>query len=152
MGNKIVHVEFPVSDVEKMSKYYGDLFGWKFDKQAMPGMDYWMIATGQEELAGGMYKKMEESEKPRFYVEVEDIDGHTEKFKSAGGMVLVEKQEIPGMGWSVLGTDPEGNVVGLYQTIRQARPEPKKTTSKSSKKTTAKKSTSSKKKKSGGRK
>jgi len=146
MGNKIVHFEFPVSDVEKMSKFYGDLFGWKFDKQAMPGMDYWMFATGQEELAGGMYKKMDEAEKPRFYVEVENIDDHTGRFKLAGGVVVMEKQEIPGMGWSVLGTDPEGNFVGLYQS--SAPPAPAKKTPSRAKKSPAKKRSGASKKKS----
>jgi uncharacterized protein len=121
MGKKIVHFEIPVSDVEKMSKFYSDLFDWKVSKQDMPGMDYWMIETtgqGPEHLAGGMYVKSGETDKPRFYVEVDEIDSHTDRFKQAGGTILVEKQEVPGYGYSVLGTDPEGNVVGLFQTTR----------------------------------
>ncbi len=151
MGNKIVHFEIPAADVDKMSKFYSDLFGWKFDKQSMPGMDYWMIATGgQSDLAGGMYKKMDESEKPRFYVQVDNIDDHTNRFKSAGGMVIVEKQEIPGMGWSVIGTDPEGNHLGLFQGMmrQQTAPPPtKKTLSSKSKGKSAGKKSSTKKKK-----
>ena len=146
MGSKIVHFEIPVADVEKMSKFYSDLFGWKFDKQSMPGMDYWMIATdGESELTGGMYKKMSEPEKPRFYVQVENIDDHTNRFKSAGGMVIVEKSEIPGMGWSVLGTDIEGNQLGLFQPAKQPTA-PKKTQSRSKAKPAAKKSSAKKKK------
>ena len=84
MGNIITHFEIPVADVDKMSKFYGDLFGWKFDKQNMPGMDYWMIATGgQSDLTGGMYKKMADAEKPRFYVAVDNIDDHTNRFKAS---------------------------------------------------------------------
>jgi len=116
-----------VSDSERMSKFYSDLFDWKFDKQSMPGMDYWMIETtgrGPEHLGGGMYPKQgNETDKPRFYVGVEDIDIHTSRFRDAGGTVLVEKQEVPGFGWSVIGTDPEGNVVGLFQAS-QPPPQP----------------------------
>ncbi len=115
-----MHFEIPVTDAERMSRFYGDLFGWKFDKQSMSGMEYWMIETtgrGPEHLGGGMYPKMgNEMDKPRFYVGVEDIDLHTNRFRDAGGTVLVEKQEVPGFGWSVIGTDPEGNVVGLFQS------------------------------------
>ncbi|MHB8567899.1 MAG: VOC family protein [Nitrososphaerales archaeon] len=120
MGNKIVHFEIPVGDTEKMSKFYSELFGWKFSKAPMEGMEYWMISmTGKDaDLAGGMYKKQEESERPRFYVEVDNIDDHTESFKQAGGTVIVEKQEIPGTGFTVLGTDPEGNTLGLFQPKR----------------------------------
>jgi len=151
-----VHFEIPVSDAEKMSKFYGELFGWKFDKQAMPGMDYWMIETtgrGPTDLGGGMYPKQGENDRPRFYIDVEDIDLHTDRFKQAGGTVIVEKQEIPGFGWSVLGTDPEGNIVGLYQTVRKAAAasDSKSSTRKSSSKS-PKKNKSSKSSKKKGRK
>jgi len=115
-----VHFEIPVNDTERMSRFYSDLFDWKFDKQSMPGMEYWMIETtgrGPEHLGGGMYPKQGEMDKPRFYIGVEDIDSHTQRFRDAGGTVLIEKQEVPGFGWSVIGSDPEGNVVGLFQAM-----------------------------------
>jgi uncharacterized protein len=123
LGKPIVHFEIPVSDSEKMSKFYGDLFDWKFEKQSMPGMEYWMIETtgrGPEHLGGGMYPKQGDEDSPRFYIGVDDIDSHTDRFRNAGGTVLVEKQEVPGFGWSVIGTDPEGNVVGLFQATQSA--------------------------------
>jgi len=128
-----VHFEIPVTEPEKMSKFYGDLFDWKFDKQSMPGMDYWMIETtgqGMTDLRGGMYQKQEgnETDKPRFYIGVEDIDTHIDRFKDAGGLVLVEKTEVPGIGWSVIGKDPEGNVLGLFQSTQPA-PQPAKSRS-----------------------
>ena len=125
MGNKIVHFELPVTDSEKMERFYSDLFGWKFEKQSMPGMDYWMIRTeSQSDLDGGMYRKMAESERPRFYVQVDDVDGHAERLKLAGGLVVVEKQEIPGTGWSILAQDPEGNTLGLFQPFAPAQTTP----------------------------
>lgn len=104
-----------------MSKFYSDLFDWKFAKQDMPGMDYWMIETtgqGLGHLNGGMYLK-QGNESPRFYIGVDDIDSHTQRFRDAGGVVLVEKQEVPGFGWAVIGSDPEGNVLGLFQPLQQ---------------------------------
>jgi uncharacterized protein len=130
MGSRITHFEIPAGDVERLSKFYSDLFDWKFAKQSMPGMDYWLIETtgqGPEHLGGGMYVKMAEAEKPRFYISVDDIDAHTERLKAAGGTVLVEKQEIPEMGWSVLCSDPENNTIGLFQPMMRAPPpKPKK--------------------------
>jgi len=39
-----VHFEIPAENVEKLKKFYGELFGWKIEK--MPGgMDYWGILT-----------------------------------------------------------------------------------------------------------
>jgi predicted enzyme related to lactoylglutathione lyase len=69
------------------------------------------------DLGGGMYVKQDPNERPRFYVNVENIDDHTRRFKEAGGTIIVEKQEIPGFGWSVLGTDPEGNFLGMFQPL-----------------------------------
>jgi len=73
------------------------------------------------DLNGGMYPKQNESDRPRFYVGVDDIDSHTEQFRNAGGVVIMEKQEVPGFGWSVIGTDPEGNILGLFQSTQPAR-------------------------------
>ena len=98
-----------------------------------------------------MYPKQGENDRPRFYINVEDIDMHTERFKNAGGTVTVEKQEVPGFGWSVMGMDPEGNLIGLFQpaqpipTARRARTTSTRKKSSGSK---AKKSSSKSKKKS----
>jgi uncharacterized protein len=148
LGNQIVHFEIPVSDTEKMSRFYSELFGWKINKQAMPGMDYWMIettGTGPNDLGGGMYVKQAIDERPRFYINVDDIDSHTERFKNAGGMIVVEKQEVPGMGWSVLGTDPEGNMVGLFQPSQpRPRAKPRSASKKKSSSSKGKKKSSKK--------
>ena len=86
-----------------------------------------------------MYVRQGETDKPRFYMNVEDIDAHTEKLKQAGGTVLVEKQEVPGMGWSVLAVDPENNVLGLFQPTHQPPAPAKKTPARKKKAKPAKK-------------
>ncbi|MGA2664696.1 MAG: VOC family protein [Nitrososphaerales archaeon] len=119
----VVHFEIPADNPEKLSKFYSDVFGWKFEKASMPGMDYWMIATGprNKSVGGGMYKKMGAQDGPKNYVNVDKIDKHIEAFKSAGGKELVGKMEVPKMGWSFIGVDPEGNAIGLFETTG-ARP------------------------------
>lgn len=117
----VTHFEIPAGDVERLSKFYSDVFGWKFQKMPATGdggMDYWMISTGprNKSIGGGMYKKMGvPNEGPRNYIAVDEIDGAIATFKSAGGSELLGKQEVPGFGWSYMGIDPEGNVVGLFQ-------------------------------------
>ncbi len=120
----IVHFEIPASDMERLSKFYTDSFGWKFKKAPMPGFDYWLIATGPQGRAvnGGMYKRVGPEEGPRNYIAVDEIDSAIATFKKAGGKEVVGKQQVPGEGWTFLGADPEGNVIGLFQTTRrQAR-------------------------------
>ena len=44
VDHTIVHFEIPADDVEKLGKFYGQLFGWKIEK--MPGpVEYWGIQT-----------------------------------------------------------------------------------------------------------
>lgn len=117
----IVHFEIPAGDPERLSKFYADVFGWKFQKEPMGGMDYWLIRTGptNKSVGGGMYKKTSNDELPRNYIQVDRIDSAIELFKSAGGKEVVGKEEIPGRGWSFIGLDPEGNFVGLYEAARR---------------------------------
>ena len=46
---------------------------------------------------------------------MDDIDEAIEKFESAAGKQVHEKAEVPGEGWSYIGKDPEGNLVGIFQ-------------------------------------
>lgn len=121
----IVHFEIPANDVERLSKFYSDVFGWKFAKEQMQDIDYWMINTGPRGKAvfGGMYKRTGAGDLPRNYIAVDKIDQAIETFKNAGGREVVAKAEIPKVGWSFIGADPEGNLIALFQT---APPPPKK--------------------------
>ena len=120
----VVHFEIPAADTERLSRFYSECFGWKFEKAPIPDMEYWLITTGPrgKSVGGGMYKKMGESDRPRNFIGVDKIDEAIEKFKAAGGSEIVGKQEVPGQGWSFIGADPEGNVLALWEQRMQPRP------------------------------
>jgi uncharacterized protein len=120
----VVHFEIPANDAERLSRFYSECFGWKFEKVPIPGMEYWLITTGPrgKSVSGGMYKKMGENDRPRNFIGVDKIDPAIEKFKAAGGAEIVGKQEVPGQGWSFIGTDPEGNVLALWEQLATSRP------------------------------
>ena len=125
----VVHFEIPATDVERLSKFYSDVFGWKFEKMPMGQMSYWMITTGPQNKSvnGGMMQRMSPQETPRNYINVEEIDSAIASFVAAGGREAVGKQEVPGFGWSYIGIDPEGNMVGLFQgTAPPPSPRPKR--------------------------
>jgi predicted enzyme related to lactoylglutathione lyase len=127
MPKTIVHFEIPAGDVDRLSRFYSDAFSWNFDKVPMEGMEYWMIKTGSETLGGGMYPRQMEGERLRFYVDTEAIDSEIERLKGLGANVLVEKQEVPGQGYTVILNDPEGNAFGLFQPLR---PQPRSSSTK----------------------
>ncbi len=124
----VVHFEIPAEDPEKLSKFYSEVFGWKFEKSPMPDMEYWLISTGPrgKSVGGGMYKKAGPTDLPKNYVQVDKIDQHIASFKKAGGKEVVGKMQVPDMGWSYIGLDPQGNLIGLFEAARPARRTPKR--------------------------
>jgi hypothetical protein len=55
---------------------------------------------------------------PVLVVEVEGIDKALTRIGELGGTVLVPRQPVGDMGFSAYVRDPEGNVVGLWETAR----------------------------------
>ena len=125
----VVHFEIPANDPAALSKFYSDVFGWKFKKTQISDMDYWTISTGPrgKSVGGGMYKRTGATDVPRNYIGVDKIDKHIEAFKKAGGNEVVGKMEVHKMGWSFIGADPEGNLIALWEA---QMPPPRRRTTK----------------------
>ncbi|MDH5450826.1 MAG: VOC family protein [Candidatus Bathyarchaeota archaeon] len=126
MDHTIVHFEIPASDVEKLKKFYSELFGWKIEKSSGP-IPYWMIETVPADekgtplrtgVNGGMYKKDRPELKPVNYISVESINEYIEKIKALGGKIVQPKQEVPDVGWIAIALDPEGNHFAMLQPVR----------------------------------
>ncbi|MGD6850912.1 MAG: VOC family protein [Candidatus Bathyarchaeia archaeon] len=124
MDHTIIHFEIPANDVEKLKKFYTDLFDWKIEKT--PIMEYYTISTVPMDekgnlirpgVNGGMYKKEQPQQQPVNYVNVESVDEYSKKIADSGGKILVAKTEIPGMGWFAVAQDPEGNVFGIFEVL-----------------------------------
>jgi predicted enzyme related to lactoylglutathione lyase len=54
---------------------------------------------------------------PSFVIAVDDIDAAMEKVKQAGGKVLGEPHDIPGVGTYVIFKDTEGNQNSILQPV-----------------------------------
>jgi len=124
MNKTIVHFEIPANDVEKLKTFYEKLLGWKFIYTELPGMPYWMIhtvPTDEEGMTlepgvnGGMYHKENKLQIPTNWISVDELDAHIAKIVELGGEIIVPKMEVPGVGWTVVGLDPEGNQIALLQ-------------------------------------
>ena len=113
---QITHIEFPADDVERAQRFYSELFGWQF--QTIPGFeDYFMFNTGATDAIGGAVGKRGVStpESVRMYVETDSIDALLPRVPELGGVVVMEKTQIPGQGWYAVIDDTEGNQLGLYE-------------------------------------
>ena len=130
--NPVVHFEMPYDDQARMSAFYHQAFGWQ--TQALGGeMGNYVLATTTETEAGrpkapgaingGFFPKQADgpAQHPSVVVAVDDIKSSIEKVQRAGGTVLGEQTEIPGVGRYVSFTDTEGNRVSMLQPLPRTR-------------------------------
>lgn len=50
-----------------------------------------------------------------FYIDVDDLEAYGEKIKQAGGKMVVENMNVPGVGQLSLFEDPDGRVLGMWK-------------------------------------
>lgn len=115
-----MHFEIPVNDPAKLSRFYEQLFQWKFNKMPDPSgqMDYWLIShkdAGPNETMGGLYKRTMGEIGLINYFSVVNIDQSLAKASSLGANVVKGKQEIPNVGWFAILQDPDNNTFALFQ-------------------------------------
>jgi hypothetical protein len=116
-NNRIIHFDIPATEPEALAKFYGDLFGWKFQKAPVPGMEYWLCETGSEGpgINGGLTQRQSPQQPWMNYVDVESIDAAIEKATKLGATVAMPKTPVPGVGAVAAVIDPQGNVCGLWE-------------------------------------
>ena len=121
-----MHFEIPADDVEKLKRFYEEVFGWKIIQASGP-IEYWVIQTVPVDsngmllrpgVNGGMYKKQQPENKPINYFAVESINDFLAKIEKLGGKVIQPKEEVPSAGWIATAVDPEGNQFALIQPLR----------------------------------
>ena len=117
----VIHFEIPAKNVEALSEFYKNLFGWKFERMPISGEvgDYWIIETKADMESpganGGMLKKMGPDHRPVNYVVVESVDEFSKKIQFLGGKIIVPKTPIANMGAFAIGSDPEDNTIGIVE-------------------------------------
>jgi predicted enzyme related to lactoylglutathione lyase len=120
MGRPVVHWEFWSKEPEKISDFYSKVFDWKVDN--IPEMNYRLVTTGGEGGINGGIMKPQEGPWPgnmAFYIDVDNLETYVQKIKDAGGKIIVEKMEVPGVGAFSLFEDPDGRVNGLWLQLKK---------------------------------
>ena len=129
--NPVVHFEMPAEDRKRMADFYTRAFGWQ-TRQLGPEMGEYVLATTTESdenghpkrpgaINGGFFQKTDDksSQYPSVVIGVEDIKDQMKKVEGAGGKILGEPMQIPGVGWFVSFSDTEGNRVSMLQPERR---------------------------------
>ena len=127
----LVHFEIPVEDLEKARAFYGSIFGWKLQDWPMPdGSTYIGVHTTPIDekthqplkpgaINGGIMKRTKDVKAPVFAINVSSIDDYIPKVEAAGGKVVMPKMDMMGMGFYAYVTDPDGNVLGLWEDLKK---------------------------------
>lgn len=125
--NPVVHFEMPAEDRKRMADFYTKVFGWKTQALGEDMGNYVLATTVDSDeigcpkepgaINGGFFQKTDDkpSQYPSVVIAVEDIKEHMKKVETAGGKVLGEPWDIPGVGLYVSFFDMEGNRVSMLQ-------------------------------------
>jgi predicted enzyme related to lactoylglutathione lyase len=125
--NPVVHFEIPAQDRRRISDFYSKAFGWQ-TKQLGAEMGNYVLANSTETdsegmpqrraaINGGFYQKTDDmpAQYPSVVIAVDNLRESMEKVAQAGGKVLGEPMEIPGVGQYVSFFDSEGNRLSILE-------------------------------------
>jgi predicted enzyme related to lactoylglutathione lyase len=129
--NPVVHFEMPYENKNRMAGFYAKAFGWKPTMLGPEMGEYVVVATSEGDekgrpkqpgvINGGFYKKPEDpiGQHPSIVIAVTDIRDALKKVREAGGKVLGEPMDIPGVGLYAGFLDTEGNRASVLQPSAQ---------------------------------
>ena len=127
--NRVVHFEIHAKDLDKVQKFYADVFGWNITNLGEQMGNYRMVSTG-ENVPGDKWPGINGGITPRMgepsaggqpvnafvcTISVDNLDNYIDKVKNAGGTLALDKMDVPGVGWLAYCKDVEENIFGMLQ-------------------------------------
>jgi len=134
--NPVVHFEMPAEDRKRMANFYQKAFGWQAQLLGPDMGDYVVVTTTESDdngpkkagaINGGFYPKSNDrpAQYPAVVIAVDDIQQSMKTVSDAGGKVLGDPMEIPGVGKYVAFFDTEGNRASMLQPLERMSVRPK---------------------------
>lgn len=125
--NQVVHFEIPSDDREKANQFYTSVFDWETEETPFEDDVYMSVITSpvdenhmHEErgaINGAIISRDDTVTSPIITIDVSSIDDHVSKIEAEGGSIVVPKGEVPDMGYYAYFEDPDGNVIGLWESL-----------------------------------
>ena len=114
-----VHFEFHGEDPEASVAFYADVFGW--ETQRWGDMEYWLQLTGDGPgIDGAIAPTEDHGQKVVITMDVDDVTAYRDRVADAGGTITMERSAVPGVGWLVMATDPNGVLFGMMESDESA--------------------------------
>ena len=126
--DSVVHFEMPYENRERMARFYQSVFGWQTQMLGADMGEYVLAVTTESTDAGptrpgaingGFYPKKPDwpMQFPSVVIAVQDLAAASKKVTAAGGRMLGDPMDIPGVGKYVSFVDTEGNRSSMLQPI-----------------------------------
>jgi len=126
--NPVVHFEMPYDDPERIARFYQAAFGWKTQMLGADMGNYVLATTAEQDsqptaprgaINGGFFARDPKmpGQHPSVVISTPDIRASMKAVKAAGGEVLGEPMEIPGIGQYIAFFDTEKNRLGMLQPL-----------------------------------
>lgn len=112
-----VHFDLGAQDPARAIAFYKAAFGWTVEKWNGP-YEYYLIMTGDPSepgIDGGLSPTTEAGVDTTLTLGVSSLEGTMAAVTVAGGSIVGEVHDIPGVGRMVSCKDTEGNVFGLIE-------------------------------------
>jgi predicted enzyme related to lactoylglutathione lyase len=121
---RFVWRDLMAKDVGAAKKFYGDLFGWRFEDTKRGGRPYVLARSGTTLVAGIVDIRATPEAGPQWisYMEVADVDKSVAQVRADGGKIFIEPRDLPAARVAVV-ADPQGAPLGLAQLKRDV-PDP----------------------------
>jgi len=130
--NPVVHFELPCDDRDRIASFFERAFGWKTQKFGPEMGNYVVVTTAESDarpdgfrgaINGGFFTRNPQmpAQLPGIVIAVPDIRESMRRVTDAGGQVLGEPMDIPGVGAYVAFLDTEGNRSSMLQPLPQGR-------------------------------
>lgn len=132
MDNQLSHFAIFTEDMERAKTFYNKVFNWGFN--AYGPNDFAQINTnpdGSGQLIGALQDRKYQLTNQKVIgfecsISVDNVDEIAESVTHAGGEILMQKTEIPYVGWIIKFQDTEGNIVCAMEYQSHVKDEMKK--------------------------
>jgi uncharacterized protein len=122
MSQPVVHFEIIGTDPARLRSFFGELFGWRYERTPVAaavsepdnyGFIELLTASDGSGIRGGVGGGSGYESRALFYVGVPDVERALERAESLGGVRTMGPETSP--AGLVVGqfTDPAGNLIGL---------------------------------------
>jgi len=117
--NPIVYVEIPVTDLQRASRFYEEVFQFSLESTMVDGysMALFPAAAGSSGASGALVKGdvyVPSKSGPIVYFGTENIGLTLERVRKAGGKILYPEKRLDGIGSVAEFEDSEGNRIALF--------------------------------------